>query len=339
MRLLVAALLALFKPKAVLIAENLCLRQQLNVVLRNSPRSRFKNADRRFWVLICRWFAGWRGCLVVVTPQTVLAWHRRGWRAHWRLRSRRRPGRPAIQQTTRELIRRFVRENRLWGQQRIRDELAKFGFQISARTVAKYMRRPWNGTPSPRWKDFLKTNAEAIWACDFCCVRTVTFRTLYVFFLIHHGRREIVHIRATTHPTAAWTAHQMTNACFEREPSVYLLRDRDSIFGKLFQRRVRSLGIRQILSPVHSPKANAIAERFVGTLRRECLDHTLIFNERHLQKVVTEFADYYNSHRPHQSLGQPPMATKGDFPATEQRGQIVSIPVLGGLHHVYRRAA
>ncbi len=185
---------------------------------------------------------------------------------------------------------------------------------------------------------FLKEHARNIWACDFLCVRTLSFQTLYVFFLIRHASREIVHLRATAHPTAQWTAQQLTNACYDREPPQYLIRDRDGIYGTEFCRRTRSLDIRQIRTPVRAPKANAIAERFAGTLRRECLDHVLIFNEQHLQKTVIEFAAYYNHHRPHRSLAlHPPcaLATALVPPA----GEVLAEPVLGGLHHVYKRAA
>jgi transposase InsO family protein len=185
---------------------------------------------------------------------------------------------------------------------------------------------------------FLKEHARDIWACDFLCVRTLSFQTLYVFFVIRHASREVVHLRATAHPTAQWTAQQLTNACYDREPPQYLIHDRDGIYGLEFTRKAQSLGLQQIRTPVRAPKANAIAERFAGTLRRECLDHVLIFNERHLQKTVVEFAAYYNRYRPHRSLAlRPPcaLATALGPPA----GEVLAEPVLGGLHHVYRRAA
>jgi transposase InsO family protein len=338
---LFALLLAGFKSKTRLAAENLCLRQQLAVLARRQPHPALRNKDRRFWILICRWFGGWRECLVIVTPATVLRWHERGWRTYWRWKSKRcKPGRKRIPLELRQLIRRLAAENPLWGQVRIMTELLKLGYMVSPRTVRKYMCRPWSGKPSPRWKDFLRQQAKDIWACDFLTARTLTFQTLYVFFLIHHATREIVHIRVTRHPTAAWTGQQLVNACLEREPPKYLLRDRDSIFGCEFSRRVRSLGVREIKTPVHAPKANAFAERFVGTLRRECLDHVFIFNERHLQRIVEEFVAYYNQHRPHRSLNhQTPLPTPAAATATGPPAWVIAEPVLGGLHHVYRRAA
>jgi len=234
-------------------------------------------------------------------------------------------------------------ENPLWGQVRIYAELLGLGFIVSPRTVAKYMKIRHRRPPSRKWKDFLEHHAKDIWACDFLTVRTLTFRTLYVFFLIHHATREIVHVRVTQHPTARWAGQQLVNACFDREPPTYLLRDNDSIFGKEFRQKVEGLGIKEIRTPIHSPKANAIAERWVGTLRQEALDHVFIFNERHLQKIVTEYVDYYNQYRPHRSLDhQPPCPIADDKSQAytgPPAGEIVSLPVLGGLHHIYRRAA
>lgn len=338
MRWLFALLLAGLKSKTRLAAENLCLRQQLAVLARRRPPA-LRNQDRRFWILMCRWFVGWRECLLIVRPATALQWHRQGWRHYWRSKSRtQRAGRKPIQLELRQLIRRMAAENPLWGQVRIMAELFKLGQVVSPRTVSKYMRRPWNGTPSPRWKNFLEQHAKDIWACDFLTVRTLTFQTLYVFFLIHHATREIVHIRVARHPTAAWTGQQLVNACLEREPPRYLIHDRDSIFGSEFSRRVRSLGIREIRTPVRAPKANALAERFAGTLRRECLDYVFIFNERHLQKVLDEFVNYYNRHRPHRSLDHRPPCPASISTGPPQ-ASVIAAPVLGGLHHVYRRAA
>ena len=324
MRALVWFLIALARPKALLALENLCLRQQLAVLSHRQKRPLLRNRDRRFWILMSRWFASWQECLILVQPETVLGWHARGWRAYWRWRSRKRKaGRKRIPPERRELIRRMARENPLWGQGRIMAELVKLGHLVSPRTVRKYMRRPWSGTPSPRWREFLRQQAKDIWACDFLTVRTLTFQTLYVFFLIHHATREIVHARVTRHPTAAWTGQQLVNACFDRAAPRYLIRDRDGIYGAEFSCRAASLGLREVRTPVRAPKANAIAERFVGTLRRECLDHVFVFNERHLQKLVDEFVDYYNRHRPHRSLDQrPPCPTEIGLASTRPPSRV-----------------
>jgi putative transposase len=195
-----------------LIAENLCLRQQLLVLQRRYPQPRLGNADRRFWIIASRWFSSWRGSLLIVKPETVLRWHRRGWRAYWSWRSRRqrgRIGRRPIPQELQALIRRMTAENRLWGQKRIQAELARLGFTVSARTVAKYMNSRHGRGPSSGWRKFLKRPESSIWACDFFCVQTILFQTLYVFFVIRHVNREILHVAATPFPTAEWVAQQI----------------------------------------------------------------------------------------------------------------------------------
>lgn len=342
-RWIILGLLAALKPRALLIAENLCLRQQLVVLKRKQKRPSLRSQDRRFWVLASRCFSGWRDTLLIVQPDTVLKWHRTGWKAYWRWRSRRRKrgGRRHISPELRELIRRMARENPLWGQQRIQGELANLGFKVSARTVAKYLRKRWNGQPSPGWRQFLSQHAREIWACDLFTVQTVWFRTLYVFFVIHHGTREIIHARVTAHPTAQWLAQQMTEAAcdVDREPPRFLIHDRDGCYGAAFNRRVHSLGIEQIRTPVKAPRANAIAERWVRTARTECLDHRLVMGHQHLQRLIDEYVDYYNEWRPHRSLDQsaPRRRTRGRPGAAP--GPISAEPVLGGLHHVYRYAA
>jgi transposase InsO family protein len=338
---LILAIVALCKPKVRLVAENLCLRQQLVVLKRRQKRPSLRDRDRRFWIVATRCFASWRESLVIVKPETVLRWHRNGWKAYWRWRSqqRRGAGRRRIPLDVRELIRRMARENPLWGQQRIQGELAALGFTVCARTVAKYMRRPWNGQPSPSWRRFLAQHAREIWACDLFTVHTIWFRTLYVFFVIHHGSREIVHARVTANPTAEWLAQQMTHACDpDRDPPHYLIHDRDGSYGAAFNRRARSLGITQIRTPVRAPKANAIAERWVRTVRAECLDHRLVLGHEHLQRLIDEYVAYYNDWRPHRSQDlQAPRRRRRR--SSEPGNRIVAEPVLGGLHHVYRFAA
>ena len=228
------AVAAGFTSRADLIAENLCLRQQLIVLQRRTPRPRLRDGDRRFWILACRWVPRWRESLLVVQPATVLGWHRRGWTAYWRWRSRRRTGggRPRIAGELRVLIRRMAAENPLWGQRRVRAELARLGFTVSARTVAKYIRRPYYGVPSPSWREFLTRHAKDIWACDFFCVRTIFFQTLSVFFVMHHETRQILQVRVTRHPTAEWAAQQVVDACgWDRDPPRYLIRDRTAGSG------------------------------------------------------------------------------------------------------------
>jgi len=336
------AIAAWFTTRADLIAENLCLRQQLVVLQRRRPRPRLRDADRRFWILACRWVPRWRQCLLVVQPATVLGWHRRGWTAYRRWRSRRRTGggRPRIGGELRALIRRMTLENPLWGQRRVQAELTRLGFTVSARTVATYKRRPYDGVPSPSWREFLTRQAKDIWACDFFSVRTIFFQTLDVFFVMRHETRQIVQVRVTRHPTAAWAAQQVLDTCgWDRDPPRYLIRDRDGRFGVEFDRRVQRLGVKRIRTPVRAPRANALAERWIRSARSECLDHVVILNEDHLQRVLDEYVAYFNAWRPHQGLGQRAPCGWPPPPRPAAAGRIIGRPVLGGLHHVYQHAA
>jgi len=340
-RNLVYALATFFKSRSRLIAENLCLRQQLIVFKRRQVRPPLRDTDRRFWVLACRWFAEWRNSLIIVKPDTVIRWKRKGWKANWRWRSTRsgRPGRKMTTPEIRALIRRMARQNPLWGQRRIQAELARLAITVCARTVAKYMRRPYDGTPSPGWRQFLAQHSDEIWACDLFTVQTLWFRTLYVFFVIHHGTRELVHARVTALPNSQWLAQQMLEACeLSTEPPQFLIHDRDGSFGAVFDRRVKSLRIKQIRTPIKAPKANAIAERWVRSVRNECLDHRLILGHQRLQRTIDEYLDYYNRWRPHRCLGQRAPCASITQPR-RRSGKVTAKPILGGLHHVYQWAA
>ena len=344
MRWVVWAIAGFFRSKTSLVAESLCLRQQLLVLRRKHRRPWLQDGDRRFWILTCRWLPRWQEPLLIVTPETVLRWHCKGWKAYWRWRSRprRRSGRKPLSPEMRALIRRMAAENVLWGQKRIQAELARLGYLVSARTVAKYMRRVRRGPPSPNWRTFLAAHAREIWACDFFCVQTILFRTIYVFFIIHHASREIVHVRTTRHPTSEWTGRQIVEACgWDREPPRFLIHDRDSRYGIAFDLRLKALGIRSVRTPFRSPQANAIAERWVKSVRTESLDHYLILNERHLPRILTEYVTWCNRWRPHRSLGQQPPCP--EMPAVRfsiRNGTgITARPVLGDLHHVYEAAA
>ena len=335
--LLVTLWLALFRGRRALLLENLLLRQQLAVALRTRRRPDVRWHDQLFWVVARRLCVDWRRHLLLVQPQTVLRWHGRGWRLFWWWRSRRPMGRPRLPEEVRDLIRRLSEENRLWGTERIRGELLKLGIAASNGSIRRYRWRPAPRLPSQTWGTFLRTHAHALWAADLFTVQTITFKTLYVLFFIAHSRRELVHAAVTAHPTATWVWRQVIEATpWGRQPT-YLIRDRDRVYGGDFVSRVKAMGIDTLLTPFRAPKANAVAERVVRTLRNECLDHVLILNERHLRSVLTEYVAYYNTERPHRSLGLEPPLPMGRSPAT--RGEVQSRPVLGGLHHVYRRAA
>ena len=256
------------------------------------------------------------------------------------LKTRRTGGREPMSAAVRALIRRMASENRLWGQRRIQAELARLGFKVSARTVAKYMRRPYAWKPSRGWQQFLKRHAQDIWACDFFCVRTIWFQAFYVFFAIRHANREVLHVQVTRHPTAEWVAQQIVECCgWDREPPRFLIYDRDSRYGGIFDRRLHHLGITQIRTPFRAPRANAIAERWVRSARTECLDLVFIFSERHLRHILIEYVGYFNQWRPHRSIGQRAPRAPARTVQSNIGGNIIAKPVLGGLHHIHDLAA
>jgi transposase InsO family protein len=327
----------LLAGRASLIAENLALRQQLAVVNHAAKRPRLRQRDRIFWVWLSKLWRGWRSALVVVQPDTVVRWHRRGFRLYWRWKSRHH-GRPKIDPEVRALIRRMSHENRLWGAPRIQAELALLGHDVAESTVAKYLVRHRPGPPSQTWRSFLKNHMDCTAACDFFVVPTVTFRLLYCFVILAHGRRRIVHFNITNHPTASWTAQQIVEA-FPADGSEprFLLRDRDGIYGSSFQQRVKNMGIRQILISPRSPWQNPYAERVIGSFRRECLNHVIVLSESHLRRILRGYVAYYNCVRPHNSLnGNSPLGREVEPPSN---GRVVAIPEVGGLHHRYARAA
>lgn len=324
-----------------LLLENLALRQQLAVLSRRRRRPRLKPADRLFWSWVSRVWSGWKCSLILVQPETVVRWQRTAWRRYWSWRSRRSrgPGRPRVPRKVKELIQRLARENPPWGAMRIVGELRKLGYDVSTPTVRRYRREARRRPPSQSWRTFLKNHAPHIWASDFFTVQTLTFKTLYVFFFVSHFRRRLVHLNVTAHPTADWVWRQLIEATPWGAQPRHLIRDRDCCYGGSFNRRVARLGINAILTPVQAPKANAVAERLVGTLRRECLDRVIVLNERHLRRVLREYLDHYNRARPHRALG---LETPSGPPARvgpPKTGRIISRPVLGGLHHEYEWVA
>jgi putative transposase len=334
--LLVGAGLVNFRSRQALVVENLLLRQQLAVAVRARRPPCVRWHDRLFWVAARRLVTDWRRHLVLVRPETVLRWHRRGWRLFWWWRSRRPTGRPRLPQDVRDLIRRLSEEHRLWGTERIRGELLKLGIAVGNGSIRRYRWRPAPRPPSQTWGIVLRNHVRAIWAADLLTVQTLTFRTLYVLFFIAHGRRDLIHVAVTAHPTAAWVWRQLIEATpWGRHPA-YLVRDRDRVYGGDFTPRAKAIGIETLLTPFRT-KANAIAERVVRTLRNECLDHVFILNEQHLRAVLAVYVAYYNADRPHRSLALEPPRPASRSPVST--GEITSRPVLGGLHHVYARAA
>jgi transposase InsO family protein len=326
----------LLQSRATLAAENLALRQQVAVLQRSANRPRLRRRDRIFWVCLSRLWRGWRLSLLIVQPETVLRWHRQGFRLYWRWKSRSRGGRPKLEAEIRALIRRMSYDNPTWGRRRIRSELHLLGYEVAELTVAKYMVRGGK-SPSQGWRVFLNNHAREIAAIDFFTVPTVNFRILICFLVLRHHRRTVVHFNVTSHPMARWTAQQIVEAFpYDTAPS-YLLRDRDRIYGSYFANRVRGMGIEEVLIAPRSPWQNPFVERLIGSIRRECLDHVLVINGAHLRRVLREYFAYYHDSRPHQSLdGNAPRPREIEPPS---RGRIVAEPQVGGLHHRYRRAA
>src|ERR671924_975484 len=295
--LLLTGVLAWARPRHDLVLENLLLRHQLGVLTRPTrtrPRARLRIWDKLLWVLARRFCAGWREQLRIVTPDTVVRWHRQGWRLFWRWKSRSRGGRPHLSPEIQELIWTMSRENPLWGSERIRGELLKLGIVVSNRSIRRYRWRGPRRPSSQTWRTFLTNHAHHLWAADLFTVPTLTFKTLHVLVFIAHGRRELVHVNVTSNPTAAWVWRQLIEATpWGRQPR-HLLHDRDAAYGRDFRRRARRLGIDSIATPMRAPRANAVVERVIGTLRRECLGHLIVLDEKHLVTVLAEFVRSYN---------------------------------------------
>lgn len=323
-RLLWFGLIGLFRSRALLEVEILALRHQLTVLQRKVPtRPTFRNVDRLIFSLLYRVTPSTLNVLTIVKPETVIRWHRAGFRAWWRWKSRPRDGRPQTPIEIRRLIRTVSLANPLWGAPRIHGELLKIGIDVGQTTVAKYMARR-RGPPSQGWKTFLCNHANGIVAMDLIVVPTMSFRLLYGLLILRHDRREIVWLGVTGHPTAEWIAQQLREAFGWEEAPRYLLRDRDQVYGQVFARRIRAMGIRDRPIAARSPWQNGYCERAIGSIRRDCLDHVVVFGERHLHHLLRCYADYYNKSRTHLSL-------RKDAPARRQAqgvGRIEPMPVV-----------
>ena len=328
------------RSRADLLLENALLRHQLVVLGRAVKRPRLNATDRGLLVLLASRLRTWASALVIVRPETVLRWHRQGFRLVWRRKSRAVTHAPRLPRETIALIWQMGRETPLWGADRIRGELLKLDIRVSKRTIQRYLRRA--RPPRPRgqaWATFLRAHAGAIWACDFLPVTDLLFRPLYAFFIIALDTRRVVHVGVTRHPTDAWVAQQLREATPFGEAPRFLIRDNDGKYGACFDRLTAASGIRVLRTPVRAPRANATCERFLGSVRRECLDHLLVLGECHLARVLREYVAYFNGARPHQGIGQR-LPHPAPAPRASERGSaVVARPILGGLHHDYRRAA
>jgi len=326
-------LLLRFRSQASLEAEIVMLRQQLGVLRRRAPRLiRPDFWDRLILVTIYRLFPNVLDAAHIVQPATLLRWHRQGFKAYWRWKSRPNFGRPKTNADLRSLIRRMSLDNPLWGAPRIHGELRMLGYKVSQTTVTKYMaRRPRSGGPS--WKTFLKTHADGIASVDFFIVPTIGFRLLYCLVILDHARRQIVHYAVTHVPTAQWVARQITEAFPWDEAPRYLFHDRDPVFNDLVRRRVGAMAIRDRPTTPRSPWRNGYVERLIDSIRRECLDHVLIVGEDHLRRVMKAYIHYYNNVRTHLSLDKNTPSQRHVAPS----GVVHALPHLGGLHHEYVR--
>ena len=322
------------KGNQAVVLENLALCQQLAVYRRKKKRPRLAGRDRWFWIALSVLWRDWRRALVVVHPDTVVRWQRERFRRYWAGLSKTvgRLGRPPLVLEIRALIRTLALANPLWRAPRIHGELQKLGITVSERTVSRVLRaikRP----PSQTWKTFLQNHIGEIVAIDFFTVPTIRLRVLFVFLVIEHQRRKVLHFGITEHPTAEWTGQQIVEAFAEGDAKHYLVRDRDSIYGHEFRSRVQSLGMKEVITAARSPWQNGHAERLIGSIRRECLDHVVVLSQRHLRRILRSYFVYYHRSRTHLALGKDAPEPR----AIMRCGKIVAIPQVGGLHNRYER--
>ena len=339
--LLLGLLVRIFRSRRDLILENLALRQQLGVFKTRHRKPKLVLPDKLFWVLVRRFWSNWKRVLVVVTPETVVRWHRAGFRLYWSWLSRpkTRVGRKRIGREVRELIFRMVAENPTWGAPRIHGELQTLGFEISERTVSRWVRRaPRNPEPAKRWLTFLRNHRELIAAMDFFTVPTFTFGMLYCFFIIDHERRRILHFNVTRHPTSIWVVQQLREAFPYDCNQKYLIFYRDAKFSYEVIEAVQAFGSKPVRTSFHSPWQNGIAERWVGSCRRDLLDHVIPMNERHLRRLVSDYIRYYHEDRTHLGLQKQTPAGR-EIAIARNSSLVVSLSRIGGLHHRYERVA
>jgi putative transposase len=324
------------KGHQAVVLENLALRQQLSIYKRKRKRPRLAGHDRWFWIGLSLVWKGWRQALCIVHPDTVVRWQRDRFRRYWAQLSKRsgRTGRPSVSLQIRTLIRTLAQANPLWRAPRIHGELKKLGIEVSQRTVSRVLRtvkRP----PSQTWRTFLENHIAEILAVDFFTVPTIGLRVLFVFLVIEHQRRRVIHFGVTEHPTAEWAAQQVVEAFSERDGKHYLIRDRDSIYGHEFCCRIQSLSMEDVVTAPQSPWQNAFVERLIGSIRRECLDHVVVLSQRHLRRLLKSYFTYYHCSRTHLALAK----DAPDPRAIMRRGEIIAIQQVGGLHHRYERRA
>ena len=331
----------LSRSKSELVAENALLRQQLIILRRQVKRPTCTKTDRVLLVLLARLVRTWQQTLFIVQPDTLLRWHRELFRLVWKRKSKAASHEPKLALETIALIREMARNNRLWGAERIRGELLKLGIYVCKRTIQKYMRTVRTYQPRGQtWATFLRNHAGQVWTCDFLQVTDLFFRPLFAFFVVELKSRKVIHVGVTRSPTDSWVGQQLREATPYGHAPKYLIRDNDNKFGSCFARVAATSGIKILKTPYHAPRANAICERFMRSVRKECLDHLLIFQEKQLQRVLNAYVAYFNQARPHQGIGQQIPERLRSVPSAQDAGnKVIAIPVMGGLHHDYHWAA
>ena len=319
------------------VLENLALRQQLAVYKRYRKRPKLNRTDRLFWIALASLWKGWRRVLLLVHPDTVVRWQRKRFRRHraeLSCRPKGQVGRPPVGKPVSDLIQIMARANPLWRAPRIHGELLKLGIKVSERTVSRILLRVPR-PPSQTWKTFLRNHIGEIVATDFLTVPTVGLRVLFVFLVLEHRRRKVLHLGVTEHPTSEWVAQQMVEAFAERDAPRYLIRDRDASYGTEFRRRIQLLGMKEVMTAPRSPWQNAFVERLIGSIRRDCLDHVVVLNKRHLRRLLKSYLTYYHRSRTHLGLRKDAPETR----AVLRQGRILAIPQVGGLLRRYERRA
>jgi putative transposase len=317
--------------------ENAALRQQLAVFKRDVKRPKLRRWDRLFWIGLRAIWKDWKSALVIVRPETVISWQQKRFKRYWwRLSQSKGPGRPRVSSEIRTLISNMAAANPFWGAPRVHGELLKLGYEISERTVSRLM--PKNDKkPSQTWTTFLRNHVGQMVSIDFFTVATVRLHVLYVFVILAHDRRRVLHFNVTEHPTAVWAAQQIIEAFPEDGAPRYLLRDRDGIYGHCFTTRIEGMGIEQVRITARSPWQNCYVERAIGSIRRECLNHMIVLSEQHLRRILKSYFRYYHESRTHLSLSKD--APESRAIQANELERIVQIPQLGGLHHRYERRA
>jgi len=339
---LLGAMRVFFRSRGDTALEVLALRQQVAVLKRKRPRPRLNRLDRFFWTSLRQVWPRWAEVLVVVKPETVIGWHRAGFRLYWRWRSQSRGGRPKITHEIRALIRRMADEDAGWCAPKIHGELLKLGLEVSQRSVARYLRRiRRRGDPGQRWWAFLQNHREVIVALDLFTVPTVTFPWLYCLFVIAHGRRKILHFKVTPDATAEWVVQQLREAFPEAAPYRYVVLDRESKFDAEVIAFLRATGLKAKRTSVQAPWQNGTAERWVGSCRREILDHVIALNEPPPRRLMRDYVSYHHEDRIHDSLEKDTPNRRPVEHKAAENACVVSMPRLGGLHHRYswRQAA